>query len=79
MWNDFLWNLILAPGFDNRNTQVVLATFRGQFQFNVAGLLAGATIVLAVPLLLFLFTQKYAISGLAGTATGRGDMARPGK
>lgn len=72
VWNDFLWNLLLAPGFENRNTQVILASFRAQFNFNVAGFLAGVTIVLTVPVLIFLLTQRYAIAGLTGYgAVGR--------
>lgn len=67
VWNDFLWNLLIASGADNLNAQVVLASFRGRFQFNIAALLAGTAIVLLVPILLFLFTQRYAIAGLAGT------------
>lgn len=72
VWNDFLWNLLLAPGQAHRNTQVALASLRGQFEFNVAAVLAGATIVLVVPVLLFLLTQRYALAGLTGgVAPGR--------
>jgi raffinose/stachyose/melibiose transport system permease protein len=76
VWNDFLWNLLLAPGFDNRNTQVALTSFRGQFQFNVSALLAGSTIVLAVPVLLFLLTQRLAIAGLTGASLKAGPAPR---
>jgi ABC-type glycerol-3-phosphate transport system permease component len=70
VWNDFLWNLVLATGSENRNAQVVLASFQGQFTFNVSGLLAGVTVVLMVPVALFLFTQRYAIAGLTGNRVG---------
>lgn len=76
IWNDFLWNLVLAPGFENRNAQVVLALFRGQFEFNVAGLLAGTTIVLAVPVVIFILTQKFALAGLTGVTNRPGSERR---
>lgn len=75
VWNDFVWNLVLAPGFENRNAQVVLASFQGQFTSNVTALLAGVTIVLLVPVLIFLCTQRYAIAGLATGARSRATPA----
>ncbi|MFC0528590.1 carbohydrate ABC transporter permease [Phytohabitans kaempferiae] len=78
VWNDFLWNFLLAPGFDNRNTQVVLASFRGQFNSNIPAMLAGVTVVLIVPVVLFLLTQRRAIAALAGSTAGGEATRRPG-
>ncbi len=64
IWNEYLFAQLLTISFDNQNAQVALATFRSQFGFNVTATLAGATLVMAVPITAFLFLQRYVISGL---------------
>ncbi|MBZ7924378.1 carbohydrate ABC transporter permease [Ensifer adhaerens] len=64
IWNEFLFALVLAPSPENSNVQVVLSTFKAQFQFNVTAMLAGTTIVMLVPIIVFLFLQRYVVAGL---------------
>jgi raffinose/stachyose/melibiose transport system permease protein len=66
VWNDFFWNLVIAPTAQNQNVQVAMAGFRSQFQFNVTGTLAGSTMVMAVPMIAFLLLQRHVIAGLVG-------------
>jgi len=49
--------------------QLALASFRSAFGFNVTGALAGATLVMLVPITAFLILQRQVISGLAAGAT----------
>jgi raffinose/stachyose/melibiose transport system permease protein len=64
IWNEFLFALVLAPSPANENVQVALSTFKAQFQFNITAMLAGATVVLAVPIAAFLLLQRQVVSGL---------------
>jgi raffinose/stachyose/melibiose transport system permease protein len=49
--------------------QLALASFRSAFGFNVTGMLAGATLVMLVPIGAFLVLQRQVIAGLtAGVA-----------
>lgn len=64
IWNEFLFALVLAPMPANGNVQTVLATFKGQFQFNVTAMLAGTTVVMIVPIVVFLLLQRYVVAGL---------------
>ena len=65
IWNEYLFAQLLTISFDNQNAQVALATFRSQFGFNVTATLAGATLVMSVPIIAFLFLQRYVIAGLS--------------
>lgn len=76
-WNDFLWNLLFAPSREHRNAQVALAEFQGEWDVNISGLLAAATIIALVPVTIFLLTQRYALAGLTGSAATRGGRRRP--
>ena len=52
-----------------QNVQLALASFKSQFGFNVSGALAGATLVMLVPIVAFLVLQRQVIEGLtAGSA-----------
>jgi raffinose/stachyose/melibiose transport system permease protein len=64
IWNEFLFALVLAPQPSNGNVQTVLATFKAQFQFNVTAMLAGTTVVMVVPIIVFLLLQRYVVAGL---------------
>ena len=48
--------------------QLALAGFKSQFGFNITGALAGATIVMLVPIALFLILQRQVIAGLTAGA-----------
>lgn len=64
IWNEFLFALVLAPQPANGNVQTVLSTFKAQFQFNVTAMLAGTTVVMVVPIAVFLLLQRYVVAGL---------------
>ncbi|MEQ1933220.1 MAG: carbohydrate ABC transporter permease [Fimbriimonadaceae bacterium] len=64
IWNEFLFALVLAPMPANGNVQTVLSTFKAQFQFNVTAMLAGTTVVMVVPIVVFLLLQRYVVAGL---------------
>jgi raffinose/stachyose/melibiose transport system permease protein len=64
IWNEFLFALVLAPMPANGNIQTALSTFKAQFQFNVTAMLAGATVVMIVPITVFLLLQRYVVAGL---------------
>ena len=68
IWNEFFFANLLSASGATQNAQVALASFRGQFQFNVTGMLAGTTLVMLVPIVAFLLLQRQVIAGLtAGT------------
>ncbi len=68
IWNEFFFANLLMASSDNQNAQQALASFRSQFTYDVGATLAGATIVMIVPICLFLALQRQVIAGLtAGT------------
>jgi ABC-type glycerol-3-phosphate transport system permease component len=69
IWNEFFFANLLTASQDNQNVQLALASFRSAFGFNVTGALAGATLVMLVPITAFLILQRQVISGLAAGAT----------
>jgi raffinose/stachyose/melibiose transport system permease protein len=64
VWNDFLFNLLLAPSTSHQNVQVALALFRGQFSTNITAILAGTTIMMIIPVATFVALQRWVIAGL---------------
>jgi raffinose/stachyose/melibiose transport system permease protein len=64
VWNDFLFNLLLAPSAANQNVQVGLALFRGQFTTDIAAILAGTTVMMIIPIATFAVFQRQVIAGL---------------
>jgi len=69
VWNDFLFNLLLAPSNEHQNVQVGLALFRGQFTTDIAAILAGTTVMMAIPILVFVVFQRQVIWGLSAGAS----------
>jgi ABC-type glycerol-3-phosphate transport system permease component len=69
VWNDFLFNLLLAPSTEHQNVQVGLALFRGQFRTDIVAILAGTTVMMIIPVLTFVFLQRYVIAGLTAGAS----------
>jgi raffinose/stachyose/melibiose transport system permease protein len=68
IWNEFFFANLLSASGETQNAQVALSAFRGQFQFNVGAMLAGTTLVMSVPIVIFLLLQRQVIAGLtAGT------------
>jgi ABC-type glycerol-3-phosphate transport system permease component len=64
IWNEFFFANLLLTGEEHQNAQLALANFRTQFGFNVSGAMAGATLVMLVPILAFLLLQRQVIAGL---------------
>jgi raffinose/stachyose/melibiose transport system permease protein len=64
IWNDFLFNLLLAPSAQVQNVQVGLAQFRGQFRTDITAILAGTTVMMIIPVITFVVLQRYVIAGL---------------
>ncbi|MCK9583223.1 MAG: carbohydrate ABC transporter permease [Endomicrobiales bacterium] len=64
-WNDFLWPLIVMIREEMYTLPVALANLNGQHSTEYALLMAGAVIVIAPIVLLFLLAQKYIIQGIA--------------
>ena len=64
IWNDFFFANLLTASQENQNVQLALAAFKSQFRFNITGALAGATMVMLVPIAVFLALQRQVIEGL---------------
>jgi ABC-type glycerol-3-phosphate transport system permease component len=69
IWNDFLFNLLLAPSTEHQNVQVGLALFRGQFTTDIAAILAGTTVMIVIPIAVFVAFQRQVIAGLTAGAS----------
>jgi raffinose/stachyose/melibiose transport system permease protein len=69
IWNEFFFANLLTASQGNQNVQLALAGFRSAFGFNITGALAGAPLVMLVPILAFLALQRQVISGLTAGAT----------
>lgn len=68
IWNEFFFANLLTVSQENHNVQLALAGFKSQFGFNVTGALAGATLVMLIPIALFLVMQRQVIAGLTAGA-----------
>jgi raffinose/stachyose/melibiose transport system permease protein len=68
-WNEFFFVNMLVQSDGFRSVQQVLSEFRGRYDFNAAGALAGATIVMLVPIAVFLALQRQVIAGLTAGAS----------
>ena len=63
-WNEYTWPLVATSGEKLKTVQLALTSFRdeGEIYWN---LLMAATLVVSLPIyLVFLFAQKYFVSGL---------------
>lgn len=69
IWNEFFFANLLLVSAENQNVQTALASFKGQFGFNVSATLAGTTIVMLVPIFAFLVMQRHVIAGLTAGAS----------
>ncbi|NUT36590.1 MAG: carbohydrate ABC transporter permease [Hamadaea sp.] len=64
-WNNFLWPLLVTTRDDLRVIQVGLAAFQQAERTEWAYLMAGSTLATVPMIILFLFTQRYFVQGLA--------------
>ena len=66
-WNEYLWPLLIARSPDLRTPPLALAVFQqADVGFDYSALAAGAVIVTAPVVLLFLFAQKRFVQGMSG-------------
>jgi raffinose/stachyose/melibiose transport system permease protein len=68
IWNEFFFANLFTASLDNQSVQLALASFRSQFGFDVSGTLAGATLIMLVPIAAFLVLQRQVIAGLTAGA-----------
>lgn len=67
-WNEYLFASILVQRYNKWTITVGLASFVGQYSTNWAAVMAGATIITVPVILVFLFLQKYLVSGMTAGA-----------
>ena len=64
IWNDFLWPLIFTQSDSSRTIMIGIVAQRGQYQV-AWGIQGAMSLVASLPtLFVFLFFQRYFISGL---------------
>ncbi|WP_152353770.1 carbohydrate ABC transporter permease [Brachybacterium subflavum] len=68
-WNEFLIALVMTPSGRHRTAPLGLANFQGQYTADNALLAAGAIIVAAPMLILFLVLQRHFIRGMIDGAS----------
>ncbi|TYB97334.1 MAG: carbohydrate ABC transporter permease [Kosmotoga sp.] len=66
-WNSFLWPLIIAQDESMYTLPVAVSVLGGQYTERIALQMAGACIVIAPLIIVFLVAQKYFIKGIALT------------
>jgi multiple sugar transport system permease protein len=70
-WNTFFWPLILIFNPKKMMVTQVIPMLRGQFYTDWGILTAGATLVMVVPIVVFLAFQRYYIQGSVGFAVDK--------
>jgi multiple sugar transport system permease protein len=66
-WNDFLWPLLVLKERDLQTLQPGLRTLQGAYTSEYGLMMAGAVIVAAPVLLLYIFLQRYIVQSVATT------------
>ncbi|NEG90335.1 carbohydrate ABC transporter permease [Bifidobacterium aerophilum] len=66
-WNNFLWPLIVLNDPDMMTVQVGLAGFTNNYSTDYGPLMAGTVVTMLPVLLLFLFSQRWIVQGIAHT------------
>ena len=64
-WNSFMWPLILISDKSKQMLSVGLLQFTGQYSSDTHLMMAAATLTLMPLMILYMFTQKYFIEGIA--------------
>jgi len=65
-WNQYLWPLIVTQSTDMQTAQIGIGMFRSQNESTSWGVVMAATTILVAPtILLFVFTQKQFVRGIA--------------
>lgn len=69
-WNNFLWPIVVLDDPQKYPLASALTYLNGQFSYNF-GWIAAGTIISVIPIIIvFLFTQRYYMEGLAGAVKG---------
>lgn len=66
-WNAFLWPLVIGQDPSSWTAQIALSTFLTAQQINLPALFAGALVVVAPLVAMFLVAQRYIVSGIAAS------------
>ncbi|PLV59925.1 carbohydrate ABC transporter permease [Thermotoga sp. KOL6] len=64
IWNDYLWSLVLIQSDHLKPVTLGLTTLQGQWVTSWNVIAAGANLAALVPIVVFLFFQRYFIEGL---------------
>lgn len=67
-WNEFLFATLILSSEEKRTAQVAIRFFQSQFDFNLPGMFAAISIVMIVPILVFVLLQEKVVSGLTAGA-----------
>lgn len=72
-WNDFVWPLIITNSVNMRTLPIGLMYLKANDGLTSWGVLMSGTLIVVLPMLLvFLFAQRYIVTGLTGAAAGGG-------
>ncbi len=69
-WNSFLWPIVILNDTELYPLAAALTYLNGQFAYNFGWIAAGTMISVLPIIILFLFTQRYYMEGLAGAVKG---------
>ncbi|WP_154795321.1 carbohydrate ABC transporter permease [Occultella kanbiaonis] len=72
-WNSFVWPLIITNSVNMRTLPIGLMYLKANDGVTSWGVLMSGTLIVVLPMLLvFLFAQRYIVTGLTGAAAGGG-------
>ncbi|WP_022918533.1 carbohydrate ABC transporter permease [Ruania albidiflava] len=72
-WNNFVWPLIITNSVNMRTLPIGLMYLKANDGLTSWGVLMSGTLIVVLPMLLvFLFAQRYIVTGLTGAAAGGG-------
>lgn len=72
-WNSFVWPLIITNSVNMRTLPIGLMYLKANDGMTNWGVLMSGTLIVVLPMLLvFLFAQRYIVTGLTGAAAGGG-------
>lgn len=69
-WNNFLWPIVVLDDPQKYPLAAALTYLNGQFSYNFGWIAAGTMISVLPIIIVFLFTQRYYMEGIAGAVKG---------
>ncbi|GIO55846.1 MULTISPECIES: carbohydrate ABC transporter permease [unclassified Paenibacillus] len=69
-WNNFLWPIVVLDDPQKYPLAAALTFLNGQFSYNFGWIAAGTMISVLPIIIVFLFTQRYYMEGMAGAIKG---------